>query len=159
MVDLLNEIFSFFDSLVEKYGVEKIRTIGDNYMVAAGVPRPIPDHCRLLAEMALDMLAYLERRPGANGRPVNFRIGLNTGPVVAGVIGRTKFHYDVWGDTVNTASRMESHGEPGKIQITRNVYELLQDEFDCRPRGTILVKGKGEMETWFLVGRKAPLPV
>ena len=154
MVELLNEIFSYFDSLVEKYGLEKIRTIGDNYMVAAGVPRPRPDHCQAMANMALDMLDYIQKRPGRNGRAINFRIGMNTGPLIAGVIGRQKFHYDVWGDTVNVASRMESQGEAGRIQITLAVHELLAMDFICEPRGKVAVKGRGEMDTWFLVGRK-----
>jgi guanylate cyclase len=154
MVELLNEIFSTFDSLVEKYGLEKIRTIGDNYMVAAGVPRPRPDHCQAMASMALDMLEYIQKRPGENGKMVNFRIGLNTGPMIGGVIGRQKFHYDVWGDTVNVASRMESQGKAGKIQITQAAHQLLKEDFLCEPRGKVAVKGRGEMDTWFLVGRK-----
>ncbi len=123
-------------------------------MVAAGIPRPRIDHPQAIAQMALDMLDYIDKRPAQYGRRITFRVGINTGPVVAGVIGRSKFHYDVWGDTVNTASRMESHGMAGKIQITRATYELIKDGFDCEPRGTVSVKGKGEMETWFLVGRK-----
>lgn len=154
MVELLNEIFSYFDSLVEKYGVEKIRTIGDNYMVASGVPTPRPDHAQALARMALDMRDYLYNRPPSYGRRIDFRIGLNSGPVVAGVIGRRKFQYDLWGDPVNTASRMESSGVAGKIQISRETYELVKNEFVCEPRGTVKVKGKGEMETWYLVGLK-----
>ena len=154
MVDLLNEVFSYFDSLVEKYGVEKIRTIGDNYMVAAGVPRPRPDHAHVLARMALDIQSYIRSDPNCVNRNLDFRIGINSGPVVAGVIGRKKFIYDLWGDAVNTASRMESHGVPGRIQITRETYELIKDEFICEPRGSVMVKGKGEMETWYLVGIK-----
>jgi adenylate cyclase len=151
MVGLLNEVFCYFDSLVEKYDLEKIRTIGDNYMVASGVPRPRPDHAQALARMALDMNAYIVSHP-ANGRlRLQFRIGMNSGPAVAGVIGQQKFHYDLWGDAVNIASRMESHGVPGKIQITGEMYELLKDEFICEPRGVIEIKGKGEMQTWFLV--------
>ena len=153
MVDLLNEVFTYFDTLVEKYGVEKIRTIGDSYMVAAGVPRPRPDHAHVLARMALDMQTYVRTDPTCRSRKLDFRIGINSGPVVAGVIGRKKFIYDLWGDAVNTASRMESHGVPGRIQITRATYELIQDDFMCEPRGTISVKGKGEMETWYLVGQ------
>ena len=152
MVKLLNEVFSYFDSLVEKYGVEKIRTIGDNYMVASGVPRPRSDHGAALANMALEMNAYICDRPAGGGTPLQFRIGMNTGPVVAGVIGQKKFHYDIWGDAVNTASRMESHGIPGKIQITREMYELIKDEFVCVRRGIVDVRGKGEMETWYLEG-------
>lgn len=155
MVDLLNEVFTFFDSLVDKYGVEKIRTIGDSYMVASGVPRPRPDHAQALAHMALEMRTFIQTNAACRERELNFRIGINSGPVVAGVIGRKKFIYDLWGDAVNTASRMESHGTPGCIQITRETYELIKDEFVCEPRGTIPVKGKGDMETWYLVAEKA----
>ncbi len=153
MVRLLNEIFSHFDSLVEKYDLEKIRTIGDNYFVASGVPRPRPDHAHALARMALDMCEYISSRPPSRtGKRLDFRIGINSGPVVAGVIGRKKFVYDVWGDAVNLGSRMESTGTAGKIQIGRATYELIKDDFACEPRGTVTVKGKGEMETWYLVG-------
>ena len=154
MLNLLNEVFTHFDSLVDKYSLEKIRTIGDSYMVASGVPRPRPDHAQALADMALDMRAYVLTNPVCTDRQLNFRIGINSGPVVAGVIGRKKFIYDLWGDAVNTASRMESHGTPGHIQITRDTYELIGGEFICEPRGKIQVKGKGEMETWYLLGRR-----
>ncbi len=151
LVDLLNEIFSHFDELVEKYDVEKIKTIGDCYMVASGVPRPRADHAHVLARLALDMREYVtQRRFGEH--IVNLRIGINSGPVVAGVIGRKKFIYDLWGDAVNTASRMESHGSNGTIQITRATYELIKDEFSCEHRGTVYVKGKGEMEAWHIQG-------
>ena len=119
-------------------------------MVASGVPRTRPDHAHALAAMALDMNSYICNRASSVGVPLQFRIGMNSGPVVAGVIGQKKFHYDIWGDTVNTASRMESHGVPGKIQITQATYELIKDGFVCTPRGMIDVKGIGEMETWFL---------
>jgi class 3 adenylate cyclase len=152
IVELLMELFSYFDSLIGKYGVEKIRTIGDNYMVAAGLPHPRPDHAHALANMALDMSAYIRSRPPHRNRRVDFRIGLSSGPVIAGVIGRRKFQYDLWGDTVNTASRMESSGTAGSIQITRETYELIKDEFACEPRGKVAVKGKGELETWYLLG-------
>lgn len=154
MVDLLNYIFTHFDSLVEKYGLEKIRTIGDNYMVASGVPRPRHDHAQAIAKLALDMVDYIDTLAPRNGRRIGFRIGINSGPVVAGVIGRHKFQYDIWGDTVNTASRMESHGLAGKIQITRATQELINNEFVFEPRGTMEIKGKGNMETWFLVQRR-----
>lgn len=150
LVNVLNEVFSYYDSLAEKYDVEKIRTMGDSYMVASGVPRTRPDHAHALAAMALDMNSYICNRASSVGVPLQFRIGMNSGPVVAGVIGQKKFHYDIWGDTVNTASRMESHGVPGKIQITQATYELIKDGFVCTPRGMIDVKGIGEMETWFL---------
>ena len=156
MVELLNHVFSYFDSLVDKYGLEKIRTIGDSYMEASGVPKARPDHAQALACMALDILKYVQSDPICRGR-LNFRIGMNSGPVVAGVIGRKKFAYDLWGDAVNTASRMESHGTAGKIQITRATYELIRDEFVCEQRGRVAIKGKGEMETWYLVARRADL--
>lgn len=153
MVALLNEIFSYFDSLVEKYDLEKIRTIGDNYFVAAGVPRPRPDHAHALGRMALDMRTYIASRPPSRtGRRLDFRIGINSGPVVAGVIGRKKFVYDVWGDAVNLGSRMESSGVAGRIQIGRATYELIKDNFICEPRGKVNIKGKGEVETWYLLG-------
>lgn len=158
MVDLLNEIFSHFDTLVEKYNLEKFKTIGDCYMVAAGVPRPRTDHAQVLSRLALDMHAYIQSQTFNASRPVSFRIGINSGPVLAGVIGRKKFAYDLWGDVVNTASRMESQGTSGMIQITRNTYELIKNEFVCVPRGTIVVKGKGEMEVWYIVGEKTGLP-
>lgn len=151
MVSLLNEIYSHFDTLVEKYDLEKIRTIGDNYMVAAGVPRPRPDHAKAMACMALEMNAYTQTISDKCGHPIQFRIGINSGPVVGGVIGRRKFVFDIWGDAVNIASRMESQGVPGKIQIAQPLYEQISDQFYCEYRGTIPVKGWGEMDTWFLV--------
>jgi guanylate cyclase len=153
MVQLLNGIYTHFDRLVEGYGVEKIRTIGDNYMVAAGVPTPRADHAQALANMGLDIAEYASTHRPLNGKTMQFRIGINSGPLIAGVVGQKKFQYDVWGDTVNTASRMQSHGVAGKIQVTRSTYELLKDEFLLEPRGSIDVKGKGHMETWFLIGR------
>jgi adenylate cyclase len=151
LVELLNEVFSQFDRLVEKYGLEKIKTIGDCYMVASGVPRARHDHAQALLGMALEMQAFVSANQFL-GRQLEFRIGLNSGPVVAGVIGRKKFIYDLWGDAVNTASRMESHGVGGTIQITRATYELVKDAFVCEPQGTLNVKGKGEMEVWFVTG-------
>ncbi len=130
LVSLLDEIFSQFDTLVDKYNLEKIKTIGDCYMVASGVPRPRPDHAQALACLALDMQEYVSQNE-IQGHQLQFRIGINSGPVVAGVIGRRKFSYDLWGDAVNTASRMESHGAGGTIQITRSTYELIQHEFLC----------------------------
>jgi adenylate cyclase len=157
MVRLLNDVFRHFDDLVAHYGVEKIRTIGDNYMVAAGVPRPRADHAQVLARLALDMNAYVATLPGKNGQRLQFRISMNSGPAIAGVIGQSKFHYDIWGDAVNMASRMESHGVPGKIQITPQMMRLIEDAFICRKRGVIDVKGKGLMETWFVEGLAEPV--
>jgi adenylate cyclase len=154
VVGLLDHLFSHFDTLAERHGLEKIKTIGDCYMAAAGVPEPRPDHARALALMALDMVDAMLSSDEVGHLGLQLRVGINSGPVVAGVIGRKRFLYDLWGDAVNTASRMESHGTPGQIQITRATYELLADEFDCRPRGTIEVKGKGAMEVWYLVGRR-----
>jgi adenylate cyclase len=155
VVGYLDHLFSHFDELAERYALEKIKTIGDCYMVAAGVPTPRPDHARALALMALDMLEAMRSEEEVAHLGHELRIGINSGPVVAGVIGRKRFLYDLWGDAVNTASRMESHGTPGRIQITRETYELLADEFECEPRGTIEVKGKGEVEAWYLIGPKA----
>ena len=154
MVELLNEAFSFFDSLVDKYDVEKIRTIGDSYMVAAGVPRGRADHAQTLVRMALEMRSFAASHVFHNGRRISFRIGINSGSVIGGVIGLRKFVYDVWGDAVNIASRMESQGLGGAIQITRATFNLIKDEFVCKPRGTIKVKGRGEMETWLVLSAK-----
>jgi adenylate cyclase len=155
VVGILDQLFTQFDALVERHGLEKVKTIGDCYMAAAGVPNPRPDHARKAALLALDMRDMVAT-PAVAGRPnLELRIGINSGPVVAGVIGTRRFLYDLWGDAVNTASRMESQGTPGEIQITRATYELLKDEFVCRRRGTILVKGKGRMETWYLVGPRS----
>jgi adenylate cyclase len=154
IVELLNEAFSFFDSLLDKYGVEKIRTIGDSYMVASGVPKGRSDHAQALVCMGLEMRDFIARHTFRNGRKVGFRIGINSGSMIAGVIGTRKFVYDVWGDAVNVASRMESHGMGGMIQITRATYELIKDEFICEPRGTVQVKGKGEMEVWLVLAAK-----
>ena len=153
LVELLNEVFSYFDTLVEKYDLEKIKTIGDCYMVAAGVPQPRADHATALANMALEMRSFTTGQM-FQGRQLSFRIGINSGPVVAGIIGQKKFSYDLWGDTVNTASRMESHSAGSGIQITEDTYELIKDEFICEPRGVITVKGKGEMKAWYLLGKE-----
>jgi adenylate cyclase len=155
VVGVLDHLFTHFDDLADRYGVEKIKTIGDCYMVAAGVPTPRTDHARVMALMALDMREAIRSQDDVRHLGLELRIGINSGPVVAGVIGRKRFLYDLWGDAVNTASRMESHGTPGEIQVTRATYELLQEEFELRPRGTIPIKGKGEIETWYLVGRRA----
>jgi guanylate cyclase len=154
LVELLNEVFLCFDGLVEKHGLEKIKTIGDCYMVASGVPRARADHATVLVQLALDMReAVAERTFG--GRTLAFRIGINSGPVVAGVIGRKKFIYDLWGEAVNLASRMESHGQDGAIQITRRTYDLVGNDYRCEARGVIDVKGADRMEVWHVMGRKA----
>jgi adenylate cyclase len=154
VVGILDALFSRFDGLVERHGLEKIKTSGDAYMAAAGVPDPRPDHARAAALLALDM----RDATSAGNDGLQLRIGMNSGPVVGGIIGTKRFLYDLWGDAVNTASRMESHGTPGRIQITRATFELLKDEFECEPRGTIAVKGKGPMETWYLVGLRSVGP-
>src|SRR5512140_3617131 len=152
LVELLNEVYSCFDALVEKYDLEKIKTIGDCYMVAAGVPRRRADHAIVITRLALDIRDYVSKHE-FHGHQLQFRIGINSGSVVAGVIGKRKFAYDLWGDTVNTASRMESHGSGGCIQITQDTYELIKDHFACEPRGKVNVKGKGEISVWHVVGR------
>jgi adenylate cyclase len=154
LVGLLDEVFICFDLLVEKYQLEKIKTIGDCYMVVAGVPRPRADHAHALARLALDMQACVDERE-FRGRRLTFRIGMNSGPVVAGIIGRKKFIYDLWGDAVNMASRMESHGQSKAIQITHATYELIKDDFVCETRGTIDIKGSGEMEIWHILGERS----
>jgi class 3 adenylate cyclase len=154
VVIVLNRIFSAFDALCEKYGVEKIKTIGDAYMLATGVPKPFKEHVSVAAKIAIDMQELGKRLGTREVRSLSFRIGIHTGPVVAGIIGTRKFSYDLWGDTVNIASRMESNGAPGRIHVTRAVYEVLRDEFDFEPRGLTHLKGIGDMETYFLIDAK-----
>jgi adenylate cyclase len=153
VVAVLDEIFSAFDSLADRHGMEKIKTIGDAYMAVAGLPEPRPDHACAAAEMALDMQAELARLSESLGFDLAIRVGIASGPVIAGVIGRRKFIYDLWGDTVNTASRMESHGLPGRIQVTESTFDRLRDEYRFEDRGQIEVKGKGRLRTYLLVGR------
>ena len=153
LVVLLNEIFTDFDSVADDRGLEKIKTIGDAYMAVAGIPVPAPDHVVRTAHMALDMMVALDAFNKRNGCRLQMRIGINSGAVVAGVIGKRKFIYDLWGDTVNTASRMESHGVAGRIQVTDATRQRLGTPFVFETRGAIDVKGKGEMHTWFLNSR------
>jgi len=152
LVGLLNTLFSTFDALVAELGIEKIKTAGDEYMVAAGVPQPRADHAHAAAELALRMRDHVAANPIA-GHRIQMRIGIHSGPLVAGIIGTGKFSYDLWGDTVNTASRMESGGVAGLIQVSSSTYELIRGDYQCTPRGKVAVKGKGEMETYVLVGR------
>jgi class 3 adenylate cyclase len=157
LVALLNDVFSLFDRLADRYGLEKVKTIGDAYMVVGGLA-PDPDradHVARVADMALDMLDEVEAYRSRTGSPLEIRIGAHLGPTVAGVIGLKKFIYDVWGDAVNMASRMESQGEPGRIQVSTPMYDRLAHEFAFEPRGTVEIKGKGPMATYFLTGRKA----
>ncbi|MEB3828147.1 adenylate/guanylate cyclase domain-containing protein [Phormidium sp. CCY1219] len=153
LVDLLNQIFSAFDRLTEQHELEKIKTIGDAYMVVSGLPKRRPDHADAIAEMALEMQTALAQFNAANHKNFSIRIGIHSGSVVAGVIGIKKFIYDLWGDTVNVASRMESHGIAGQIQVSDATYQLLKDRYKFEKRGSILIKGKGQMNTYFLVGR------
>jgi class 3 adenylate cyclase len=155
VVDVLNQVFSIFDGLADRYGLEKIKTIGDAYMVADGLSAGRDHDPARVAAMALDIIDEVERFETRSGEKLQVRVGIQTGPAVAGVIGIRKFIYDVWGDTVNTASRMESHGVPGRVQVTEATYERLRDAFEFEPRGLIDVRGKGPMSTYLLVGPKA----
>jgi class 3 adenylate cyclase len=153
-VELLNEVFSCFDRLAEQHGLEKIKTIGDAYMVVGGLPEARADHAAAVIAMSLDMQQETARFRRQTGEPLRLRIGINTGPVVAGVIGTKKFSYDLWGDTVNIASRMESHGLASTIQVTEATYERVRDQYRFEARRLADVKGKGEMTTYLLVGRE-----
>ena len=153
VVQVLDDLFTAFDRLAERHGLEKIKTIGDAYMAVGGLPEPRPDHAQAVAEMAMAVREETARHRDPSGQPLALSIGIDTGPVVAGVIGTTKFSYDLWGDTVNTASRMESSGVPGCIQVTERTYRRLRDGYRFERRGPIQIKGKGELVTWFLVGR------
>jgi adenylate cyclase len=154
VVRLLNEVYSQFDTLVEKLGLEKIKTIGDAYMVAAGVPLPRPDHAEAIAEAALGLQQEIVRHEASNGETLSLRIGINTGVVVAGVIGKTRFSYDVWGETVSTAWHMEIYGAPGCIQVNESTYAKLVKRYLFEERGTFYVKDQGELKAYFLKGRQ-----
>lgn len=156
VVATLNEVFTMFDEAADRYDLEKIKTIGDAYMVAAGIPQPgdPQDQAERIGDFALEMIEKLARFNGIHGTDLALRIGINSGPVVAGVIGKRKFSYDLWGDTVNLASRMESHGLPNRVQVGPRTHQLLESRFILEPRGVIEVKGKGPTPTWMLVGRK-----
>jgi adenylate cyclase len=154
LIDLLNCVFSEFDRLAEKYGLEKIKTIGDAYMAVAGAPNARPDHAHVVADMALEMQDVLVGLAEQKGKKLRMRIGINSGPVVAGVIGNSKFSYDLWGDTVNLASRMEQYGIPNGIQVTQATHELLKDDYIFESRGNIPLKGEGEAEAYILKARK-----
>lgn len=156
LVELLNQIFSEFDALADAHGLEKIKTIGDAYMAVAGLPEPRLDHAPRAARMALAMHDGAARVSAQTGEELVLRIGLHSGPVVAGVIGRRKFAYDMWGDTVNTASRMESHSLPGAIHCTEATAMLLRETFHLQPRGAMEIRGKGEMQTFLVTGVMAP---
>jgi adenylate cyclase len=154
LIRFLDRLYSDFDALVDKHGLEKIKVSGDSYMVVSGVPHPRPDHVEALADLALDMAETVSGLKDSRGNPLPLRIGLANGPVVAGVVGSRRFFYDVWGDAVNVASRMESTDSVGRIQVPEDVYQRLKNDFVLQERGAVEVKGKGVMRTWYLVGRK-----
>jgi class 3 adenylate cyclase len=156
VVQLLNDLFCRYDDLAGELGLEKIKTIGDCYMVAGGLPEPRDDHAEAIAEMALAMQRVTKEFREKTGEAIQVRVGLHSGPVVAGVIGKRKFIYDVWGDTVNTASRMESHGVADAVHLTHASYELLEGKYRMTSRGTVEIKGNGPMQTWILDGPKEP---
>jgi adenylate cyclase len=158
IVELLNGLFTAFDGLSTEFGLEKIKTIGDAYMLAGGVLEPRPDHVGAVADIGLAMLRSVDDAGRQFGEPLQIRIGIHTGPVVAGVIGTQKFIYDIWGETVNTASRLETHGMPGRIAVSAETYRRLHDSHEFEPRGIINLRGSGSVESYFLQGRRTALP-
>jgi class 3 adenylate cyclase len=158
LVTMLNALFRGFDELADRHGIEKIKTIGDAYMAVAGVPEPIADHAVAMAHMAIDMLDVVHTYAREHAIDLDIRIGIHSGSVVAGVIGTKKFIYDLWGDTVNTASRMESHGVPGRVQVSETTAQAIRGQFELEDRGTVNIKGKGEMHT-YLIGAEHKDPL
>lgn len=151
---VLTEVFTYFDGVIEATGVEKVRTVGNGYYLVSGVPKARADHAHALAATALKMMKFAQHSDSPLLKNLQLRMGIHSGSVIAGVIGNNKFQFDLWGDTVKTASRMESHGEPNRIQISEQSYELIKGQFYCEPRGEIRIKGKPTMRTWFLLGHK-----
>ncbi|MBT8283692.1 MAG: adenylate/guanylate cyclase domain-containing protein, partial [Muriicola sp.] len=157
LVNTIGVYFNAFDDIIEKYGLEKIKTIGDSYMCAGGLPEPLENHATRMVNAAFEFLAFVNemKTKQKKGKPVfDMRVGINTGPVVAGVVGHDKFSYDIWGDTVNVAARMERMSEGGKITISESTYRLIQDEFDCEYRGEFDVRNKGTMKLYYVIGKR-----